>query len=62
MITIACSAFVGIFLLYCLDQIGALEWMWEAIETLALLLGAFWPVVICDLMFGLGWQLARHAA
>lgn len=62
MITIACCAFVGFFLIYCLDQIGAVDWLWEAVETFALLVGAFWPVMICGLMFGLGWELARHAA
>lgn len=58
MITFACCAFVGLFLLYCLDQIGAIDWLWEALETALLLAVVAWPVTAC-VFFVIAFRMAR---
>lgn len=58
MITVACCTLVGFFLLYCLDQIGAIDWLWEVIETAFMLAVVAWPVTAC-VFFVIGFHLAK---
>jgi hypothetical protein len=62
MVTLACSAFVLAFLIYALDQIGAVDWLWDVAGMISLIVLILAPAGLWLILFGIGLFIGKHSA